>query len=163
MKIDKQNLKQVRIEDFDVTALRRAAREGRLYLMPAVLNEDEERELCECKFLDYVCQINDCACEEYQPLMRQIWTDVIRDPMFSDMVMMRQGRHRGEPNKYRAHAMITVLLNRGIYRSEFTVVDLHHRLEHSTRRNVFYTAMNQYLLEHVQMVQLMKIVKSRVV
>ena len=43
--MEAKKLQQVRIEDFDVAALRKAAREGRLYIQPARQTDDEVRSI----------------------------------------------------------------------------------------------------------------------
>ncbi len=148
MKIDSKNLSQVRIEDFDIRLLRQAAREGRLYLKPSETTETQKQQQAIAAILQYVSSIEDCASTSYRTHVRTIWNCIVNNPTIQPSLIMRQGRHCGEPNKYRITAIATILLNRGVYRKEeFTAVDLHLRVEHATRRNVYYTNMDKYWLE----------------
>lgn len=58
----KQKLQEVRIEDFDIAALRRAAREGRLYIEPSAECETNIEE----EVLSYVSRIAEQAAPPYR-------------------------------------------------------------------------------------------------
>jgi len=158
---DCKNLIQVRIEDFDIRLLRQAAREGRLFIQPSETSETERQQQAIAQILQYVASIEDCASIKYRTHVRTIWNSIVRHPTILPTLIMRQGRHRGEPNKYRITAIATILLNRGVYRNEeFSAVDLHLRLEHATRRNVYYTNMDKYWLEAAERRALYEIFKD---
>jgi len=144
----KQTLKQVSINEFSIKELRQAAREGRLFLKPSETTETERQQQAIAQILQYVSSIEDCASSSYRTHVRTMWNCIVNNPTIQPSLIMRQGRHCGEPNKYRITAIATILLNRGVYRKEeFSAVDLHLRLEHASRRNVYYTNMDKYWLE----------------
>ena len=65
----KQRLQEVRIEDFDIAALRRAAREGRLYIEPSAECETNMEQ----EVLAYVSRIADYAAPPYRECIDEMW------------------------------------------------------------------------------------------
>ena len=57
---------------------------------------------------------------------------------------MKKGCHRGEFNRYMGTAIVCWMRELGIYRPDISAQDLHLAMEHSTRRNRYYTGMQNY-------------------
>ena len=72
----------------------------------------------------------------------------------------RYASSRGKVNWYRVNVVICLLREMGVYRDEFTVVELHCRCERSAKRNAHYTGMGRYLLERSEIVTLKNLVKN---
>ncbi len=141
----RKKLKQVRIEDFCASLLRQAAREGRLYVRPSGISETGKLRQTLAAILQYVSSIDECASARYRGRVRSIWEGIVHNPDIRHSLVMHKGRNCGEPNKYRITALVTFMLNCGVYRAgEFSAVDLHLRLERATNRNRYYTSMDKY-------------------
>ena len=145
---------RVREEDLQqMEALRQAAREGRLFILPAeVMNQTTawaaETGLCPSvpsaepltqaakreqsiqAILAYVARIDDCAEEAYRPYMQAIWEAILRSETLGvSFFLYRYENNRGEPNFYRVTAAVEILRQKGVYRKEFRPIDLHRRME----------------------------------
>lgn len=145
---------RVREEDFQqMEALRQAAREGRLFILPAEvmnqvaagtagtglcpsvpsaepLTQAAKREQSIQAILAYVARIDDCAEEAYRPYMQAIWEAILRSETLGDSFFLyRYENNRGEPNFYRVTAAVEILRQKGVYRKEFRPIDLHRRME----------------------------------
>lgn len=152
---------KVRPEDFDVRLLRRLAREGRLYFDPneppeALREKDRQQEI-----LQYVSEIDDCVTPAYVPFISLIWKRIICDDRLNDRLFISKGRHQGQANRYRVMAIVNVLYEMGVYaHNTYTLLDLHHRLEHTTCKDSVYTSRLNYALTHHQCVHLRGAVKE---
>lgn len=138
----KQNLnfEQVRIEDFNIAALRKAAREGRLYIMPAQVTEEERQQQSLDEIMHYVSRIHECTNVLYSGCIDQIWDRILHDPILVSCFITSRGKRQGLPNWYRVMSLVAYLLEKNIYRKrEFSAVELHLRLEQTTKRNAIYT------------------------
>ena len=80
----KQQLRKVRPEDFDADALLRAAREGRLFIAPAV----EKHPLTEV--LDYVERIREYATN---PHVREIWEAILSHEQLAPLFYLTRYAH----------------------------------------------------------------------
>ena len=145
---------RVREEDLQqMEALRQAAREGRLFILPAEvmnqttawaaetglcpsvpsaepLSQAAKREMSIQAILTYVGRIDDCAEEAYRPYMQAIWEAILRSETLGDSFFLyRYENNRGEPNFYRVTAAVEILRQKGVYRKEFRPIDLHRRME----------------------------------
>jgi len=135
----KQRLQEVRIEDFDIAALRRAAREGRLYIVPA-----PECEISvEQEVLAYVSRIADYAVPPYRECISEVWRRIVSHP---DLVPLLESR-KASFCKYRVTVIAIYLRNKGVYDID-TDTRLHQLLEglEKNERNRYYTCKAQYPL-----------------
>lgn len=154
-------LQPVRTEDFDVRLLRQLAREGRLYFDPnepsvAIRDEDRQQEI-----LQYVSEIDDCVTPAYVPFISLIWKRIISDDQLNDQLFISKGRHQGEANRYRVMAIVNVLYEMGVYAHHtYTLLDLHHRLEHTTHKDSVYTSRLNYALTRQQSLLLRRAIKE---
>ena len=167
----KQNQNLVLIEDFDLEAITKAFKEGRLYMAPigagsksfngsngSNLKPSETPETLRAhaiaEILTYVSRIDACTSSNYRTHIRAIWEALLVDEAFSQLFFFTRYRStRGKINWYRVNVLICLLREHHVYQSDrFTGVDLHLRCEQATRRNTHYTCMNRYLLEHREMV-----------
>ena len=135
----KQKLQEVRIEDFDIAALRRAAREGRLFVMPAPKCETS----VEHEVLAYVSRIAEQAAPPYRECIDEMWRRIVNDPLLAPLLESRK-----EPFcKYRVTVIAIYLRNKGVYDID-TDTRLHQLLEglEKNERNRYYTCKAQYSL-----------------
>lgn len=131
----KQKLQQVRIEDFNIAALRRAAREGRLYIAPAVECETNVEQ----EVLRYVNRIAEYAAPPYRECIGEVWRRIVSDPDLAPLLESRKEAF----NKYAVTAICVCLYENGIY--EFTsATAMHLQLECSATRNKYYKNCSYY-------------------
>ena len=135
----KQRLQEVRIEDFDIAALRRAAREGRLYVAPAAECETN----IEQEVLAYVSRIAEHAAPPYRECIGEVWRRIVNDPLLAPLLTTRKGPF----NKYVVTVIAIYLKNRGVYAFD-TEVAVHQTLEElgPCDRNRYYTGRTMYAL-----------------
>lgn len=131
----KQRLQEVRIEDFDIAALRRAAREGRLFVMPAPECETN----IEQEVLAYVSRIADYAAPPYRECIDEVWRSIVSHPDLAPLLESRK-----EPfNKYAVTAISVYLYENGVY--EFaSATTMHLQLEGIATRNKYYKNSSYY-------------------
>lgn len=131
----KQHLQEVRPEDFNIAALRRAAREGRLFVMPAPECETNVEQ----EVLAYVSRIDGYAAPPYRGCIGEVWRRIVNDP---ELVPLLESRK--EPfNKYAVTAICVYLYENGIY--EFaSATAMHLQLECSATRNKYYKNCSYY-------------------
>lgn len=136
----KQNLKEVTLDDFNIAALRKAAREGRLFIQPSAISPEEEKRQSLADVLKYVSRIDQCVCAEWQDGIHQLWQEIIRVPELADCLITTRGKRQGKPNYYRVTSLVAYLLEKSVYRKQdFSTVDLHLILEQTDHRNSIYT------------------------
>lgn len=135
----KQRLQEVRIEDFDIAALRRAAREGRLYIVPAAECETNMEQ----EVLAYVSRIADYAAPPYRECIDEMWRRIVNHPLLAPRLVSR----KGEFNKYAVTVIAIYLKNKGVYAFD-TEVAVHQALEElgEYERNRYYTGRAMYAL-----------------
>lgn len=142
----KRQLQEVRIEDFDTALLRRAAREGRLFIAPAAAAQPDRQQLVD-SILAYVRPI-----EGYSlcPRVGDIWDAVLHDRRLEPLFFFtRYSGSRGEVNWYRVTALVCLMRECGVYRQDIPAVRLHCILEGTSRRTNRYNGMGRYLFEGV--------------
>ena len=148
----KQQLLEVSIEDFDIALLRRAAREGRLFIAPRGSasggQENDSRRQLICSILEYVKPI---AAHASCPRVGDIWEAVLSDPRLAPLFFFQRYRStRGKVNWYRVTALVCFLREHAVYSREIPAQRLHCILEGTQRRTSRYTGMNRYLFENSQ-------------
>jgi hypothetical protein len=131
----KQRLQEVRIEDFDIAALRRAAREGRLYIEPSAECETN----IEQEVLAYVSRIAEQAAPPYRECIDEMWRRIVNDPLLAPLLKTRKGPFC----KYSVTAIAILLNNRGVY-TYGSGVALHLQLEGIAERNKYYKNSMKY-------------------
>ena len=146
-----QRLQKVRIEDFNVAALRKAAREGRLYIEPAVECQINVEELV----LKYVTAIEANVTSSYRDIIREVWRLIVSHPQIAPMVS------KIKPfNKYTVTSIAIYLNNQGFYAFS-TATALHLQLEHTKKRNRYYTSASYYEPDMKALRQIIQEVKQR--
>ena len=148
----KQQLLEVRIEDFDIALLRQAAREGRLLIAPegsasGKPTPDNRLQLV-ASILAYVQPIaNYSSC----PRVDEIWEAVLHDDRLAPLFFFaRYSRSRGKVNWYRVTALVCLMRENGIYNKDIPAQRLHCILEGTQCRTNRYTGMSRYLFDHAQ-------------
>ena len=120
----KQQLQEVRIEDFDIAALRRAARAGRLFVMPA--HECETN--VEQEVLAYVNRIAEQAAPPYRSSIDDVWRRIVSHPQLAPLIGSMKPF-----NKYTVTDIAIFLCNQGLYTFD-KAVTLHLQLEGIEKR-----------------------------
>ena len=158
----KRQLREVSIEDFDIDLLRRAAREGRLFIAPegsttGSLTIDNRQQLV-VSILTYVQPI-----AVYSSCLRvgDIWEAILHDPRLAPLFFFqRYSSSRGKVNWYRVTALVCLMRENGIYNKDIPAQRLHCILEGTQRRTNRYTGMSRYLFEHAQIRALREILNK---
>lgn len=136
----KQNLKEVTLDDFNIAALRKATREGRLFIQPSQVSEEERQQQSLAEILRYVSRIRDCADSVYHDTIDEVWRRIIEEPAIASCLITTRGKRQGLPNYYRVTSLVAYLLEKNVYRKrDFSTVELHLRLEQTRKRNSIYT------------------------
>ena len=151
------------IEEFDLEAITVAFRQGRLYLKTddSAENAAKKRAAGIRNIMEHVARIDDCASAPYISHIHAIWEKILHSEELTDLFFHhRYASSRGKVNWYRVNVVICLLLELGVYRKEFTGVELHCRCERSAKRNAHYTGMNRYLLERSEIVTLKNLLKT---
>lgn len=110
----KINFKQVRPEDFDVEALKAAAREGRLYV-------DESKEaVCKEQVIKavyaYVKRIKVFVTPKFRSSVDKLWNQILANDDFVDLLMPGpKARKCRDFDKYNVMRIIGVLREKGVY------------------------------------------------
>ena len=146
IRVNPEDYIQVSPEDFNYSDLRLAAIEGRLFVTPRVLSDEQLREQAIQSILEYVGRIRDCASAEYQDTIGDIWRRMLCDDTTSRLFFFeRNVGQKGKPNFYRVNAVVFILREHGVYRKEeFTATALHCLLENSPKRTNVYMGANKY-------------------
>lgn len=130
----KQRLQKVRIEDFNTAALRKAAREGRLYVKPVECETNVEQEV-----LAYVSRIAEYAAPPYRECIGEVWRRIVAHPQLAPLIKARKGPFC----KYAVTAIAIFLYNKGCY--DFpTATAMHLQLEGIDERNCYYKNSMKY-------------------
>ena len=126
-----QKLVRVREEDLlQMEALRQAAREGRLFILPAEVINTSKREESIQSILTYVERIDGFSEEAYRPHMHDIWEAILRSEPLKDLFVLHRGKtNRGNPNFYRVTVTVEYHQAIGVYRTDILLPDLHRKME----------------------------------
>ena len=129
--IDANKMVCVREEMFQqMEFLRQAAREGRLFILPAEVINTSKREESIQAILTYVARIDDCAEEAYRPHIRAIWEAILRSEQLKNLFVLQRGeKKRGNPNYYRVTVTVEYLQAIGVYKTNILLPDLHRKME----------------------------------
>lgn len=130
----KQHLQEVRPEDFNIAALRRAAREGRLFVMPVPECETNVEQ----EVLAYVSRIAEYAAPPYRECIGEVWRRIVCHPQLSPLISGMKPF-----NKYAVTDIAIFLCNQGLYTFDKAVA-LHLLLEGIKKRNKYYTSRAYY-------------------
>ena len=152
MDTQKQPLREVRIEDFNIALLRRAARQGRLFIAPETpadeFQESSKRQQLIDSILTYVQSI---APYSPYPCVGDIWDAVLHDQRLAPLFFLtRYSQSRGTVNWYRVTALMCLMRELGVYQTEIPASRLHCILEGTNRRTNYYTGMGKYLFEKAE-------------
>ena len=139
-------IQPVRPEDFDAEALKQAAEEGRLFIVPSprslsiTLKNNARQVLC------YVAPLRMYTKSTYRAQHRDLWKAIVNHPDFFQRFTIQKGKNEGSMNKYFIMSIVDCLKNLGFYQ-EVTSLQLHRILEQTDTRNKYYNNMGQYALE----------------
>ena len=158
------NLKQVTPDDFDINILRQAALEGRLFISQATDSQTIQSQRNEGinQILTYVSRIDTCVSPQYVSVITQLWNHILYSEELGGLFFFqRYASSRGKVNWFRVNAVVTTMLEMGVYRKQdFTAVQLHLLMEQTTRRTNHYTGMSRYLLARNEIMTLKGFLKK---
>lgn len=144
-----QKISYQKVISFDINLVRQAFEEGCLYIAVQQVPEKDTHETGILSILEYVSRIDGCASPDYRLHIRDLWEAILRNQTISPLFFYtRYSHNRGQVNWYRVTAMVCLLREWKVYRSEYSGSDLHCILEGTNRRNGRYTGMNRYLVEN---------------
>ena len=149
MTTKKQQLKEIGINDFDIKTLRRAAREGRLFIATTeddtVRASTADKEKAIGEILAYVDRISQYSDNVH---VREIWDCILHDERLQPLFFFtRYSKTRGQINWYRVTAVVCLLREKGVYRKAMTAMQLHLALEGTARCTNRYYGISRYLLD----------------
>lgn len=155
----KQNTSFKQVKELNIPELEQAISKGTLYILQEE-NQVNNQEEGIRQTLQYVSRIDDCTSSVYCTRIHEIWESILRDERLTPLFFFQRYKHnRGQINWYRVTVVVCMLRELGVYRQEFTAVELHLILECKKHRNVFYTSMNRYALDTNQRSLIRQIVK----
>ena len=148
----KRQLREVSIEDFDIALLRRAAREGRLFIAPEGSAPGEPTSDNGLQpVADILAYVQPIAEYSSCPRVGDIWESVLHDDRLAPLFFFSRYRDsRGKVNWYRVTALVCFMRENGIYNQDIPAQQLHCILEGTERRTNRYTGMSRYLFERAQ-------------
>ena len=143
MKTTSSNLKRLSPNDFNATLLEELTRQGRVFIAPARLTDKDsyKREV-----LDYVQRIADYAAEAWQKDIAGLWKHIVEAPCFRECLTMKNGLQAGHMNRYTVTNIVCFMHNKGVYRSSMSMMELHLRLEQTTKKNKYLKSSGSYEL-----------------
>ena len=149
----KRQLREVSIEDFDIALLRRAAREGRLFIAPEGTAPGEPTSDNGLQpVADILAYVQPIAEYSSCPRVGDIWESVLHDDRLAPLFFFsRYSSSRGMVNWYRVTVLVCLLREYGIYDKGIPAQRLHCILEGTQHRTNRYTGMSRYLFERAQL------------
>lgn len=161
MEAKKLKLCPILPEDIDVQRLRRLAREGRLYYDANEASKEAVMADHLHQVLSYVEAIAPCASRAYEHELINIWQRIVEDVELNGQLFIQKGRHQGLLNRYRVMAIVSVLLEIGVYdHDEFSLIALHYRLENVRKKTSIYTSRLNYAMKRQEIRRLSSVVKE---
>lgn len=156
-----RKLWRVRPEDFDVETMIAATREGKLYIDETDNETAFARLLSQCQHeaLAYVSVIEEFAAPEWRPYIKELWTTLLNDALFTPRLMIQKGRNQGQLNKYLLTNIVDCLRAMKIYQCE-TLLELHKKLEGVDKKNSIYKNAGMYCLCWEQKQRFYELVRS---
>lgn len=139
-------IQPVRPEDFDAEALKQAAEEGRLFIVPSPRSLSITLKNNARQVLLYVAPLRAHTNKTYYAHHRGLWKKIVNHPDFFGRFTIQKGKNEGSMNKYFIMSIVDCLKNLGFYQ-EVTSLQLHRILEQTDTRNKYYNNMGQYALE----------------
>lgn len=128
-------------EEFDSDLLRQLTLEGRVYIdMPQVVDKNAYKR----EILEYVHAIDDFATDTWRGKMDDVWNAIVDAECFSDFLVMKKGDLSGHMNRYTVTNLVCRMRNLGVYRKDVSMLMLHLKLEHTTKKNKYYRNSRNY-------------------
>ena len=123
---------------------------GELYVKPKKLLDDARLQaLRQREALEYVGAIDGFVAPEWQACIHELWQGIVGDPLFTDALLMKKGRKRGQLNCYFLTNIVFRLQALDVYRCD-DLVELHYKLEGVNEKNSIYKSASKYKLTQAQ-------------
>lgn len=148
--MSKQERKKWRLAtEADEERLLELCREGRVKILV-----DDEPEVDTQKLLaevsEYVSRVDSYAARKYQPMLGEVWREIVMDDAFARSLYHIKGKNKGRLNRYLLLNIIEYLMNRwSVYEAD-SLTELHLRLENARQRTAVYTSKKNYELLKMQ-------------
>ena len=140
-KVNKKKLRKLSLKDFDIDWLRQLTLEGRVYIdMPQVVDKNAYKR----EILEYVHAIDDNVTEAWKGQMDEVWNAIVDAECFSEFLVLKRGDQSGHMNRYTVTNLVRRMQNLGVYRKDVSMLTLHLRLEHTTKKNKYYKNNRNY-------------------
>ena len=138
---------------------------GELYVKPKKLLDDAMLlTLRQREALEYVAAIDGFVAPEWQACIHELWQGIVGDPLFTDALLMKKGRKRGQLNRYFLTNIVFRLQALDVYLCD-DLVELHYKLEGVDEKNSIYKSSGAYPLSRTQqqrLLELKKIIESKI-
>ena len=134
-------LRRLSPKDFNATLIEELTRQGRVFIAPARLTD---RDAYKREVLDYVQRIADYAADAWQKDIERLWLQIVEAPCFRECLTMKNGLQAGHMNRYTVTILVYRMRNKGVYRSEVSMLTLHLRMEMATTKNRYYQSNGNY-------------------
>lgn len=101
--------------DFNVAVLRKAAREGRLFILPPLPKEEILNNIKEAS-LDYISKVREFVSQEYQPYIQSMWRDIFASKCVEPFIAFSQTCKSDQMNKYFIFNILLQLRDLKVYK-----------------------------------------------
>ena len=137
----KSDLRRLSLKDFNIDWLRQLTLEGRVYIdMPQVVDRNAYKR----EILEYVHAIDDYVTEAWKGQMDEVWNAIVDAECFSEFLVLKRGDQSGHMNRYTVTNLVRRMQNLGVYRKDVSMLTLHLKLEHTTKKNKYYKNNRNY-------------------
>ena len=143
MKTSSSNLKRLSPKDFNAALLEELTRQGRVFI---AYPQEQQKDAYKREVLDYVQQIDDYVTDAWRQEIDELWQQIVDSPCFADCLAMKRGVQAGHMNRYTVTNIVCIMHNRGVYRSEVSLQELHMRMEETSERNKYFLSSGNYAL-----------------
>ena len=137
----KSSLRRLSPKEFDVNLLRQLTLEGRVYIN---VPQEVDKNAYKREILEYVHAIDDFVTEMWKGQMDDVWNTIVDAECFSDFLVMKKGDLSGHMNRYTVTNLVCRMRNLGVYRKDVSMLTLHLKLEHTTKKNKYYRNSRNY-------------------
>ena len=109
---------------------------------------EKDKDAYKREVLDYVRRIEEYAADAWQEVIARLWQQIVEAPCFRECLTMKNGIQAGHMNRYTVTNIVCFMRNKGVYRSSMSMMELHLRLEQTTRKNKYFKSSSSYELNH---------------
>lgn len=145
-----KNLQKVSLADYSIADLKKAAREGRLFIQPAEVSETEKRIKGISHIKQYVSRINKYTCSCFSEHIDSIWEQVIATPEVAAKLFITRQKTEGTPNFYLVNSIVSIMRENGVYDHAYTLLQLSKIMENTNEKPKSYKGRNSYFSNEIK-------------